>query len=218
MVIMVEGMPTGDDMDEHIGVPIKRAAEIIGVSRTRLISWGRAGILRPRMDVRLGVQVRWLYSIDELAAGRIIRCIEEAGVDIRHLTWLVRAYESTEHPQPLLSYLWAVDRAAHRVYLSADAGASWMDGEATYQYVLVKVLNLEEIRAAVRDAASKRPGRAGRTRVAGGRQVFEGTRVPVDGVRAWIEDGASDERILEAYPAIERADIVAVRREMQATG
>jgi DNA-binding transcriptional MerR regulator len=201
-------------VDEHIGVPLKRAAEIIGVSRTRLINWGREGILRPRASIDIGVQHRWLYSVDELAAGRIIRRVEEAGVDIRHLTWLVAQYRTTTHQNPLLSYVWAVDAAAHCVYLSED-GEDWMDGTKVRQYVMPEVIDLEQIRAEVRREVHRRLGRPGRiVRNRRGKQVFEGTRVPVDGVMAWLEDGATTDRILAAYPSIEEADIDAVRRRV----
>ena len=74
---------------------------------------------------------------------------------------------------------------------------------------------LEEVRADLRRAAAERsrePGRVvKRRRVHGSKPTFAGTRIPVSAVEAFLEEGASDQDILAAYPELTAADIAVVR-------
>jgi uncharacterized protein (DUF433 family) len=46
--------------------------------------------------------------------------------------------------------------------------------------------------------------------ILGGRPVFRGTRVPVDVLFENLADGLTLDEILESYPALDRADVLAV--------
>jgi uncharacterized protein (DUF433 family) len=45
--------------------------------------------------------------------------------------------------------------------------------------------------------------------ILGGRPVFRGTRVPVEVLFENLEDGLSINEIIEAYPSLNKADVVA---------
>ena len=81
---------------------------------------------------------------------------------------------------------------------------------------------LEEVRADLRRAAAERsrePGRVvRRRRVHGSEPTFAGTRIPVSAVEAFLQEGASDEDILAAYPKLAGADIAVVRDGHPAAG
>ena len=50
-----------------------------------------------------------------------------------------------------------------------------------------------------------------RRRVHASKPTFAGTRIPVSAVEAFLQEGASDEDILAAYPQLTAADIAVVR-------
>jgi uncharacterized protein (DUF433 family) len=50
--------------------------------------------------------------------------------------------------------------------------------------------------------------------VMGGRPVFRNTRVPVEVLFENLADGLSLDEILEAYPTLDREDVVAVLEQM----
>jgi uncharacterized protein (DUF433 family) len=203
--------------DAAIAVPMKRAAEIIGVSRSRLRNWRNMELVAPSAVVDVWDQDRWFYGLSELAAGRVAKVIEDAGVDIRRLANQVHAYRSPDHPNPLVSYHWGVDRQARKVFGSEDGVHYMGDGDHHDQYVGLAVIDLAEITAEVRAAATERRGAPGHVSKDRGKfrskQVFSGTRVRVAAVMSWIEYGADDARILEAYPALSAEDILWARRE-----
>ena len=45
--------------------------------------------------------------------------------------------------------------------------------------------------------------------ILGGRPVFRGTRVPVEVLFENLEDGLSIDKIIEAYPSLNREDVIA---------
>jgi uncharacterized protein (DUF433 family) len=45
--------------------------------------------------------------------------------------------------------------------------------------------------------------------ILGGRPVFRGTRVPVEVLFENLEDGLSIDEIIEAYPSLNREDVIA---------
>lgn len=212
-------MMTGID-DSLIGVPLDRAAAIVGVSRARLLEWGKRDILAPAHQRRVGRIHRWIYSFDEVVAGRVLVEMLDRGADIHTVAATVRRYRTADRPCPLASLRWAVDRTAKTPYVADDKG--WLDGRQVNQGVLRDIIDLEEIRASVRRDIQKRPGRPGaivRERgKLGSKPVFAGTRVPVESVKAWIRHGAPDDRILAAYPQLEQADLRAARRELANAG
>jgi uncharacterized protein (DUF433 family) len=53
--------------------------------------------------------------------------------------------------------------------------------------------------------------------IMGGRPVFRNTRVPVEVLFENLADGLSLDEILDAYPTLDRADVISVLEQMPAT-
>lgn len=203
----------GDDL---IGVPQRRAASIIGVSERRLVRWRRVQLLVPGPAATVGARRYWTYSLQDLVQGRVIVQLEERGVDARMIGRLVTAVRSVAHPRPLASLRWATERGEVFVGFS---DRTWLGGRVPNQYVATEVLDLEEIRAGVLEAIPRRPaGSAGRVvrqrGVMGSKPVFEGTRIPVGSVVAFLERCLPDEEIIAAYPDLTSDDIDEARRRL----
>lgn len=209
----------GGEPEQVIGVGLDRAAQIVGVDRARLIGWGKQGLVSPRTKVTISGTFRWIYGVDDLVAASIVREIEAKGVHVLRIANAVRQHRSDEHPNPLASMRWGVDEIG-RLYVAHEDG--WFDTKKHGQGVIVGIVSPEEIRVQVIRKARERVGKKGQIvterRKRASKPVFAGTRVAVATVQGWIGSGASDERILEAYPMLSPADLRAARRGMRQAG
>lgn len=52
--------------------------------------------------------------------------------------------------------------------------------------------------------------------VLGGRPVFRGTRVPIEVLFENLEDGLTIDEIVDSYPSLNKADLIAVLEEARA--
>lgn len=201
-------------MDQIIGVPTKRAAEIIGVPASRLKRWEKTGLVLPSTRGKVGNRNYWSYSLDDLVEGKVVREIEDRGVHVRSLRRFVESLRSELIPHPLCSLEWGVEN--REVFAKLDGG--WLGGRRPEQFVLAGTIDIEEIRVAARRAATERVGAAGavehRRAVLGSKDVFAGTRIPVASVQTYLRHGFSPEQILEEYPALEVADVQEARRRL----
>ena len=85
------------------------------------------------------------------------------------------------------------------------------------QGALVETIDLQEIRASLRSAATARtPSDEGRIEkrpgAVGNKAVFAGTRTPVDSVLVYLRRSIPDSEVLEAFPHLTEADLAAARR------
>jgi uncharacterized protein (DUF433 family) len=82
------------------------------------------------------------------------------------------------------------------------------------------VIPLQEIVARIRGAAKRSPDAVGRVvrrrKVMGRQPVFEGTRIPVATVVAYLKRGYTTERIIEAFPVLTPADVDEARKHLGA--
>lgn len=201
------------ERDELIGVPLSKAARVIGVSQDRLRSWEQIGLVVPRVIGEHGARLFRSYSLEDLVKGCVIRELENRGVHILSIRKAVRDNTSQQFPEPLSQLRWATDRGtAFVIYPDGTC----VDGRKAGQTVLRQVIDPEEVRAEARKRVRSRDrdavGRIRRVRgVHSSRPVFVGTRVTLDAVAAYIERGLPDERILDAFPDLEPPDIDAAR-------
>lgn len=199
--------------DDVVGVPLRTAGKVIGVTERRLQLWAERGLVKPTSQRRVGRRRAWEYSLEDLVQGRIVHDLEARGVHIRHIAGIVAAVRSDEHPQPLASLRWGV--SAGEVFVQFPDGR-WYGGKQPNQSVLAETLNLDKIRADARQRLS-RPVELGgqierRRGTHGNREVFAGSRVPVETVQRYIEAGRSSEQILASFPVLYPADIDEARR------
>lgn len=200
--------------DTRLAVPAPAAARLAEISERRLRGWEERGLVHPAVERRISQRntVR-LYGFQELLEILIVRELLDHGAHPRTIGRLVDHLRGS-YGRPLTQVRWAADGG--RVYVQHMDG-TWVGDEAPDQIVLWQVLELEPLRARIRDAVTRGrvDGDAGkivqRRAVLGSKPVFAGTRVPVNAVLAYLERGASTERILEAFPQLTAADVDAAR-------
>jgi uncharacterized protein (DUF433 family) len=204
--------------DDDLAVTEARAAKMVGFSVRRLRAWASRSILGPGVERRLSERntVR-LYRFQDLVELHVARELLDQGRSPQQIRKVVHHLRSRDYEAPLRQLVFAVK--GDRIYFRHPDG-TWEGDRAPDQIVLHSVLDLEGIRSRIRRAIA--PGqekrRAGelvqRRGVVGGKPVFEGTRIPVTAIEPYLQRGIPDERILEAFPLLTRADLEAARRTL----
>ncbi|MFP5308806.1 MAG: DUF433 domain-containing protein [Actinomycetes bacterium] len=205
--------------EELLAMPARSAARLAGISERRLTGWAARELVTPSVNRRLSERntVR-LYDFQDLLEILIVRELIDRGVHARTIGGLVD-HLRRHYDRPLTEVRWAVD--GKRVYVQHWDG-TWVGDRAPDQMVFWQLLELDPLRARIRDAIER--GRmeedqgnvVKRRGVMGSKPVFAGTRVPVEAVQAYLRRNASDKRILEAFPQLSKADIDAARDAMSA--
>jgi uncharacterized protein (DUF433 family) len=81
--------------------------------------------------------------------------------------------------------------------------------------VLHEVIQLDPIRARIREATRRTRDDYGKVEKHRGRraskEVFAGTRLPVQTVVSWLQNGFTTEQVIEAYPDLTPADVQVAR-------
>ena len=97
---------------------------------------------------------------------------------------------------------------------------SWVGHRKPTFAVIQEVLDLDLVRSKVRGAAARQLSAVGKTERRrgrkGSREVFAGTRIPVDLVLGYLRDGAEEEEILGAYPSLRSDDVALARSRLSA--
>jgi hypothetical protein len=117
----------------------------------------------------------------------VANALVDAGRAPRQIRRVVEHLRDREYRAPLRELRFAV--SSDRIYFQHPDGL-WEDDQAPDQVVLYQVLDLEAIKARIRQSVrSSRAHEAGhlerRRGVLGSKAVFAGTRVPVAAVEAW---------------------------------
>lgn len=191
----------------------ERAAALARVSPGTLRTWSARRWVRPSIVARISERntVR-LYDFQDMTALLVLADVTKAGGQ-KQAARLMHAVRGVE--RPLTSLRWGV--LGNESYVDLP-GVGWIGGKRPDQLTLKGVIDVAVIHARIRKAVTaRRPrelqGKIVRTRkVRGSRPVFAGTRIPLSSVQAYVTRGASDARILEAYPALTKRDLQAARR------
>ncbi len=201
--------------DELIGVPRAVAARVVGVPEHRLRRWNQIGLVEPSVSSRLGGHPVWTFSLEDLVQASVVRQLEDRGADVRTIRRIVEAVRSATDPKPLASLRWAIDSSD--VFVGFPDG-SWVRGRRPKETVIQEVLELDEIRARAREAIQRPRSDAGavekRRRVVGNKEIFAGTRIPVEAVVDYLRAGASSKMITEAFPDLTDQDIALARQRL----
>lgn len=201
-------------------IPSRRAAGIAGISRQRLRYWEDTGLIEPTVHRKLSSRnVVRLYSLDRLlelvVAATLVRT---PGISLQHLRQVL-AYlrEEGGYSAPLRELRFAVE--GNEVFFQ-HADGTWEGSRRPTQLVARQLVDLEEIRELIQDQLARSDRDRGRIekrrKVLGSKPVFAGTRVPYSAVASFIEAGASDDEILEAFPTLEEEDVGAARERFAA--
>jgi uncharacterized protein (DUF433 family) len=209
-----------DDLlrDDLLAATPEIAARLAGVTVRQVNYWRDIGLIEPAVARRISArnEVR-LYDFAGLVELRIVGALRNR-LSLQHIRQVINRLRAS-YDRPLTELRFAVqDR---NLYFQHPDG-TWEGGRRPGQIVLAEVIMLEEVRADLRRAAAERsrePGRVvKRRRVHGSKPTFAGTRIPVSAVEAFLQEGASDEDVLAAYPELTAADIAVVRDGHPAAG
>lgn len=206
----------GSYTPEDALVTAKRVASIGGISDQRLRYWEKTGLVAPVVHRRVSARnlVR-LYSLDGAAEVLVLaQLVDQPGISLQHVRKVLeRLRAEGGHSSPLRELRFAVDG---REVVFQHPDGTWEGSHKSGQVVEITLrVDLEQIRATLDRARRRSEDQVGvserRRATLGSTPVFAGTRVPVESVQRFIGAGASDERILEAYPELSPADVDAVR-------
>jgi uncharacterized protein (DUF433 family) len=203
------------ESDDFIAFTEERASTLVGVHEQTLRRWAAQQLVKPSVTKKLSTRnIVRLYDFRDLMALLVVQALQET-ISHQYLRRVIDRLRK-EYEQPLTELVFAV--SGKEVFFQHPDG-SWEGGRVPNQTVAKVVIPLAEIRTTIRDAA-KNPranevvGRVERRRkVLGSKEVFAGTRVPVDAVRAFLEEGATESEILEAFPRLTGDDIEVVRKQ-----
>ncbi len=203
-------------IDERLlAVPRDAAARIAGLSVRRVDYWADTNLVNPTSDRRVspGRRVR-LYGFVDLLALLVAAELRGRGISLQHIRQIVAHLQSRGYDEPLTQLRFAT--IGNRVYFQ-HADGTWEGDLHADQLVFHQVLNLQPLRQRISDAARRDEGMVGRVErrrgVLGGKPVLAGTRVPVESVRRYLDAGRTVKDVLQAFPALSRADVEAVRGE-----
>lgn len=201
-------------------IPSRQAAGIAAISRQRLRYWEETKLIEPTVSRKLSTRnVVRLYSLDRLlelvVAATLVRM---PGISLQHLRQVLSYLrEEGGYSAPLRELRFAVE--GNQVFFQHPDG-TWEGSRRPTQLVARQLLDLEEIRDFIRGRLARSDQDRGRIekrrKVLGSKPVFAGTRVPFSAVASFIEAGASDQEILEAFPTLDADDVGAARERFAA--
>ena len=209
-----------DDLprDDWLAATPEIAARLAGVTVRQINYWREIRLIEPAVVRRISArnEVR-LYDFTGLVELRIVAALRSK-LSLQHIREVINRLR-TSYDRPLTELRFAVQ--GHNLYFQHPDG-TWEGGKRPGQIVLAEVIMLEEVRADLRRTAAERnrePGRVvKRRRVHASKPTFAGTRIPVSAVEAFLQDGASDEDILAAYPQLTATDVAVVRNRRSVAG
>lgn len=199
--------------DELVAFTRGRAASMAGFTERQVDYWMRNGLLRPAIDERLTSRPIRLYDYQDLMSLLVIAELTKRGISVRHVRRIVEHLRTNGYSRPLTQLRFAVLNGT--LYIQ-HPDSSWEGGGKIGQLVVPQVLDLQPLRARLRDARARPAETLGHTErrrgTMGYKDLVAGTRIPVSTVRRYLEHGSSVGELLEAFPALDVADIEAVER------
>lgn len=202
------------DIDTSVFMATRdRAAALAEVRPARLDYWAARGLILPSVNERLTPRrAIKLYSYMELLAVLIVAEMRRRGVSLQHIRAVVDRVRGRGVENPLTEIRYAV--VGGRLYLQ-DADGNWEDGQVPGQGVVPQVLDLRPLQARIRASLDRPKQTVGvverRRGTLGSQEVIAGTRIPVQTIRHFLDDGRSTAEILENYPLLTPEDVEAVR-------
>lgn len=205
---------------ERAMIPARRAAEIAGISRQRLWYWEDTKLIEPSVHRKLSSRnVVRLYTLDRLLELVVAATlVNSPGISLQHLRQILSYLrEKGGYEAPLRELRFALQ--GREVFFQHPDG-SWEGSRRPSQLVARQLIDLDEIRDVIQSRLRRAPQDKGkferRRKVLASKPVFAGTRVPFTAVASFIEAGATDEEILEAFPNLDRQDVGAARERVAA--
>lgn len=204
-------------MDERIALTGERLVESGLVTKRQLDWWAAKGLVAPTVSRRAGRYRVRLYTLADAMEVAIVAHLRSRRVSLQHIRKLTSYLRGEGYDRPLREVRWAVESGL--LYFQRADG-TWYESRRPVQGVIPEIINLDEIRARLAASVDRPADSKGRTErrsgVLGRQEVVAGTRIPTATVERWVTRGHSDERILQAYPDLDRRDVEAARARLGA--
>ncbi len=207
--------------DAFLMLPADRVAQIAGITRQRLEYWEKSDLVHPthKRVVHRHLTIR-LYDLADLTVVAVAaELVRQSGISLQHVR-RTRKRLLNRVREPLRELKWAViknDQSKKRELWVQYPDGTWEGDKAPGQVPIVDegTLDLEVIRARVerkaRAPVQRDKDAVGRVEkrkyVRHAAPVFGGTRIPVEAVWEFIDEGADDSEILGAYPSLTKIDL-----------
>lgn len=186
----------------------ERASRVANASVRKLREWDAKDVVRPRVSRSWGRRRLRLYGFHDLVEVLAVQEMRDRGVSFQQIRRVLEYLRGCGYESPLREIEFAIE--GREVFFKLPDGI-WSGGKEPSQLVYRQVLNLEPLRAKVHNKAHSRLGEPGQVERRRGRvsrkPVFEGTRMPVETVQAWLSAGRSEAEILDAYPGLSERDV-----------
>lgn len=197
---------------------VEHASRVTGISKIRLTRWDRKGFFSPEYadDTDRGHPYSRVYSFVDLVGLRTLAVLTDKyriSLDELRKTYPELAKRVAKPWSDTQLAVWKGKVIWNLVDLPQDRHGQYLGHHIKLPSITSEVAKRsEEIR-------SREKGKIGKIErhkfIAHNVPVIAGTRIPVRAIASFIEDGFSDEEILEEYPSITKLDIAAVRNSMR---
>lgn len=207
-------MDTGQD-ESIVTVSPDRAARLTGLSRRQLTYWAERGIGAPSVQQAIDGRLRHirLYEFQDLMALMVAAQLRSSGISLQHIRSVVRHLNDNGYERPLTELRFAT--VGKHIYFQHPDG-EWESDLKKDQIILHQVLELAPLRARVWRGIVRSDDERGRSErrrgTLGSKELFAGTRVPVETVVRYVHAGRSDEQIMESFPGLTRDDVALARQ------
>lgn len=196
-------------LDDRVALTAAQVLRMGLVTRSQLDWWHKTELVDS--DNHEPGRLRF-YSLAQAVELGVVGTLRARGVSLQEIRKMVNHLRREGHQRPLREITWATESG--RLYFQLPDG-SWFESRRPSQAVIHKVLRLEEIEQRVKVSLRRPEEASGQTEKRRGalksKTLVAGTRIPVASVRKWLDSGATEERVLRAYPALTRKDLAAVR-------
>jgi DNA-binding transcriptional MerR regulator len=198
-------------IEDHAMFTQARLADLAGVTTRRLRYWEETGLISPRVaEAGRGQRLVRMYDYTDALTVLILANLRKSA-SLHQIRAIVAHLRDRKFQVPEVKFALAGE---NRVFFQTPSG-EWEDVRDAHQIVIHETLDLRPLRARLQRASDRDESVIGKTEkrrgALGSKPLVAGTRVPVEAVQRYLARGASDERILSAYPSLTPDDVSAVR-------
>lgn len=198
----------------------EQASRLTGLSKHQLRNWDRIGFFQPSMaHPNRSMPLSRIYSFSDLIELQVLKTLrKDHKCSLQHLREVKRKLEEIGEQRWSNTILYILDK---RVVVY-DEETDQLEDILSSQQVLKIPLRVvkADMKSRIAELWARPEELIGsfqqKRNIAHNAKVISGTRVPVSTIKDFIDEGYSDTEIIEEFPTISIADVVAVREEIAA--
>lgn len=197
------------------------AARLTGLTVAQLRDWSRNGLLRPSYaSENRALPYSRVYSFRDIVSLRVLAALRlKHGVSVQHLRKVSDGLAHLGEERWTATTLYVLGRRVVFDDPETLTRQEVVSGQRVFEIPLKAAIG--NTRDAIRDLNARQGGAIGHVVserfVMNNRPVFEGTRIPVAAVVAYLERGAPAAEILREFPSLREGDVDEARKRMRAT-